>query len=156
MHSGNVYCPARGASEIDGSLSCFEVGQLMAEKPETVDVFVNVLGYRDDQEKAWVALAVDMDLRGYGKTFSEALKELKELVVTQIDFALFKSQPEMIWKPAEPEYHRLFETARQERLRWIMASSPPRHEPTTEIRGLSFPPGFLASRRKGSFSQISG
>lgn len=70
---------------------------------------LNVLGYQEEGE--WVALALEMDLRGYGPTFQEATKELHELVTTQIGFARFKRQPELIWKPAEPVYWRLFEDA---------------------------------------------
>jgi hypothetical protein len=63
-------------------------------------VALNILGYFEDSE--WVALALEMDLRGYGKTFNKALEDLKGLVAMQIGFALFKGQPEMIWRPADP------------------------------------------------------
>lgn len=68
---------------------------------------LNVLGYWDEQEQAWVALALEMDLRGYGPTFEAAEAELEEVVGMQIRFALFKGQPEMMWKPAEPVYWTL-------------------------------------------------
>ena len=73
--------------------------------PRFFGASLNVLGYREQDE--WVALAMEMDLRGYGSTFSEALEELADLVQTQIEFAQFKDQPELIWKPAEPVLRRL-------------------------------------------------
>lgn len=78
------------------------------------DIVLNVLGYEEDGE--WAALALEMDLRGYGPTFEEAVEELSELVAMQISFASFKDQPEMIWKPAEPIWWDLFATHKQERL----------------------------------------
>jgi hypothetical protein len=54
-------------------------------------VAFNVLGYRD--EGGWVALALEMDLRGYGSTFEEAQKDLTYLVAMQIGFARSKGQP---------------------------------------------------------------
>jgi hypothetical protein len=38
-------------------------------------VTLNIPGYFEDSE--WVALALEMDLRGYGKTFYKALEDLK-------------------------------------------------------------------------------
>jgi hypothetical protein len=65
-----------------------------------------VLGYRDEGE--WVALALEMDLRGYGSTFEEAQQDLTDLVAMQMGFARSKGQPELIWKPAEPVWFQLF------------------------------------------------
>lgn len=69
-------------------------------------VVLNVLGYREQED--WVAMALEMDLRGYGQTFREALEELRELVATQIRFAHFKGQAELIWKSAEPVWFERF------------------------------------------------
>lgn len=75
---------------------------------------INILGYRDDD--GWVALAIDMDLRGHGETFDAALEELKELVDMQISFALDKGLPSMIWHPAEDVWIEKWNQARRE---WI-------------------------------------
>src|SRR5215210_1833598 len=69
-------------------------------------VVLNVLGYREDGD--WVALALEMDLRGYGSTFGEALQELRDLVATQIRFAQFKGQADLVWKSAEPVWFERF------------------------------------------------
>lgn len=76
-------------------------------------VVLNVLGYREQED--WVAMALEMDLRGYGQTFREALEELRELVATQIRFAHFKGQAELIWKSAEPVWFERFADVRRER-----------------------------------------
>jgi hypothetical protein len=89
------------------------------------DITLSVLGYRDEGENAWVALALEMDLRGYGSTFDEAVQELNDLVGAQISFARLKNQPEMIWKPAEAVYWRLFEEARRNRLQELVMGSGP-------------------------------
>jgi hypothetical protein len=97
---------------------------------------LSVLGYQEDGE--WVALALDMDLRGYGSTFPEATRELQQLVSTQFEFARFKRQPELIWKPAEPIYWRLFEDARRDRLHEFVLRTAP-SDPSYEIGGLPLP-----------------
>lgn len=97
---------------------------------------LSVLGYEEEGE--WVAVALEMDLRGYGTTFQEATTELHELVTTQIDFARFKKQPELIWKPAEPIYWRLFEAARRDRLQEFVLSAAPR-DPSYAVSGLPLP-----------------
>lgn len=85
---------------------------------ETPSVALDVLGYRDEGE--WVALALDMDLRGYGDSFGEAFEELRELVAMQISFALQKAQPEMIWRPADPVWFERFASARQDLLATVL------------------------------------
>jgi hypothetical protein len=86
-------------------------------------VVLNVLGYQE--EGAWIALALEMDLRGYGGSFGEALEELTDLVGTQIRFAQFKGQPELVWKPAEPVWFERFADARRERLNAMVQDREP-------------------------------
>lgn len=79
--------------------------------PEFLRAPISILGYREADE--WVALALEMDIRGYGPTFYEALDDLRDLVLMQVSFALAKGKPEMIWKNAEPHYFQLYETERR-------------------------------------------
>lgn len=106
-------------------------------------MFLDVLGYKEDED--WVVLALQMDLRGYGATIDEAMKELAELVVMQIRFARFKGQPEMILKPAEPFYWKLFEATVQEHLRSITLNYVPR-DPDYEVRALPLPPAHVIAK----------
>ncbi len=75
-------------------------------------LLVSVLGYREDDQ--WVAFALEMDIRGYGDTFDDALKELVDLVEKQISFADFKEQSEMIFHPVAPIWFSLFAQVRED------------------------------------------
>lgn len=100
-------------------------------------VVLNVLGYREDGE--WVALALEMDLCGYGGTFGEALQELKDLVATQIHFAQLKGQSDLVWKPAEAVWFERFADARRERLNALVQHREP-SDPSYDVAGLILPP----------------
>ena len=69
-------------------------------KPVLRELTVNILGYREEGQ--WVALALEMDLRGRGDTFEDAAAELEELIEMQVSFAYFKNKPELILKAADP------------------------------------------------------
>lgn len=86
--------------------------------PSFSPVLLNVLGYQEEGE--WVAVALELDIRGYGDTFALALEEVYNVVLTQLSFARFKGQPELIWHPAESIWFEHFDKARQERLNaWL-------------------------------------
>ena len=78
------------------------------------NVTVSVLGYREDDN--WCALALKMDLRGYGPTFRQALEDLRETMTMQIGFAYFKNELDMIVHPAEPVFFSLFAQVRNDHL----------------------------------------
>jgi hypothetical protein len=99
-------------------------------------VVLNVLGYREEGE--WVALALEMDLCGYGGTFGEALQELRDLVAAQIRFAQFKGQSELVWKPAEAVWFERFADARRERLNALVQHREP-SDPSYDVAGLIIP-----------------
>jgi hypothetical protein len=114
--------------------------------PEALyDIVLSVLGYHEDDK--WVALALEMDLRGYGDTFQQASKELCDLVAMQISFAIFKGQPEMIFKSAERKYFHIYEKIRSRRIMQIMQ---PQYEEESdfEIRGLPISPDLIADHMK--------
>ncbi len=106
-------------------------------------VTLNVLGYREDDE--WVALALEMDLRGYGHTFGEALAELTDLVGTQIRFAQFKGQSDLVWKSAEPVWFERFADARRERLNALVQDRQP-SDPSYDVASLVIPPAVTGPR----------
>ena len=107
-------------------------------------VTLNVLGYRE--EAGWVALALEMDLRGYGNTFQAALKELVDLVSTQVEFAHFKGQPEILWKPAEPVWFERFADAGRERLN-ALVNQRDLAGSSYDVAGLQIRPGQMAGPR---------
>ena len=110
------------------------------------EIFASILGYKEDGE--WVALALELDLRGYGETFEEALSEVDELCLCQIGFADFKDQPELIFRPAEPVYWQLYEQARQTRIRDLLKPSV---VPEYPIRGLPVPAPHVIDALKSKF-----
>jgi hypothetical protein len=110
---------------------------------------LRILGYRDSDE--WVALALEMDLRGYGGTFEEALADLRELVVMQISFARFKGQPGMIWKNAEPVWFSQWENTRSERLVAFISQRAVSHA-DTEVAELPLPDPSVISECKFSLA----
>ncbi|HXO20635.1 MAG TPA: hypothetical protein VOA87_12010 [Thermoanaerobaculia bacterium] len=112
------------------------------------DIALSVLGFQEDEQ--WVALALEMDLRGYGQTFEEAVDDLRDLVILQIRFALFKDQPEMVWRPAEPVWFQLFAELRSTRLRSFGRPAAP--EGAYQIGGLQLPPAQVFLDRQPDFA----
>ena len=127
--------PSRTASKTEKRPSELDVN------PSTV--VLNVLGYTEDDE--WVALALEMDLRGYGPTFGEALEELTDAVATQIHFAHFKGQAELIWKPAEPVWFERFADVRRERLNALVQDRQPL-DPSFDVASLVIPSAVAAPK----------
>lgn len=115
-------------------------------------VTLNVLGYQESKE--WAALALEMDLRGYGKTFDEALKELKDLVEIQISFALFKGKPEMIFRPADPVWFERFADFRRSCLTEMFTSSHHSHG-NYEVAGLPIPSAHVIEALQSKFTKAN-
>ena len=111
---------------------------------------VNVLGYQEEGE--WVALALEMDIRGYGQSFEEALEDLIDLVNMQLSFAEFKDHPEMAFHPAEPVWFSLFAQVRQDRL--LHYARPAEAE--YEIAGIPMPSPQVIEKEKTKFSLTDG
>ena len=109
---------------------------------------VTILGFKEDGE--WCALALEMDLRGYGTTFEEALEDLKASVAMQISFAHFKGETDMISRPAEAKYFRLYERVKQERFR-TLASMAVSNESDFAIAGMPLPPAEDIMAQKDAF-----
>ena len=114
-----------------------------SKEQDASQVNLGVLAYREGKD--WVALALEMDLRGYGKTIDEAVRELSDLVAMQLSFARLKSQPELVWKPAEPQYWTLFTNAKRDQLLRSAAGSTKRRNPDIEARALDVPPPPLTA-----------
>ena len=95
-------------------------------------IAVDVLGYREAQD--YVALALEMDLRGYGDSFAEALRDLNEQVAMQLSFALYRhGAVDMALRPAEAVYFERFAEAKREA---IVARD---HETGREFSAASIP-----------------
>jgi hypothetical protein len=73
------------------------------------ELSVRVLGFREGDQ--WCALALEMDLRGYGNTFDAAQSELEKAMASQLSFALQMNKPEMALFPAERKYFDMYNEA---------------------------------------------
>lgn len=102
----------------------------------------NVLGYREEGE--WVALALELDLRGYGPTFEDALAEVEDLVIDQVSFAIMKNEPGLIYSPAEPPYFERFTQALFEAL----AEAEGTRDSRDRIAGVPIPPPHVIAAMK--------
>ena len=122
------------------------------------EVYVSVLGYREDGH--WCALALEMDLRGYGQSFDEALQDLRESMSMQIGFALFKNKPGMIFFPADPVYFSLYAQVRNDRIMALTAvgedSTETGQQGEYAITGIPIPPASVVASRQEGFTLSSG
>jgi hypothetical protein len=116
-------------------------------------VTLNILGYREENE--WIALALEMDLRGYGKTFDEALEELKDIVEMQIGFAIFKRQPEMILRPADPIWFDRFAEMRKSCLTEMLTVSHHSAHNDYEVAGLPIPSAHAIEALQDKFMKAN-
>ena len=116
---------------------------------EADSVTVSVLGYREDDD--WCALALEMDLRGYGPTFRQALEDLRETMTMQIGFAHFKNEFDMIFHPAEPVYFSLFAQVRNDHLT-ALARKGSVIESEYAVAGIPIPPPHLIAAEESGFS----
>jgi len=93
-------------------------------------VMVDVLGYHEDGE--WVALALDMDLRGFGSSFEESLEDLMDHVRMQISFAIQKGDMDLVYHPADRKYFDMYDAAKKEELEQLIKEKPtkPRYRAT--------------------------
>jgi hypothetical protein len=80
------------------------------QKHQTFEV--SVITFRDGD--TWTALALEMDLRGYGPTAEAANDDLGEMLMAQVSFAVQMGHPESVWNRAPDEYWRMFEEVRRE------------------------------------------
>jgi len=78
-------------------------------------VRINVLGVREDG--MWCAIALEMSLRGYGETFKDALKNLREAIVAQVAFAIKNQTVDSIFIPAEPHYFKRYKDLKHKALK---------------------------------------
>ncbi len=122
-------------------------------------LMINVLGYHDKEEEAWVALGLEMDIRGYGSSFEEAAEDLGELVIMQIGFAQAKNQPELLLHPAEPVWWQLFEQMRQARFSDMArgrSTGSLGHHAEYEIAGMPLPSPQAIAQRRAQFDRLNG
>lgn len=117
--------------------------------PKSLGLHIRVLGYKEDGE--WVALALEMDLRGFGATFSEAMEELRGLVEAQVASAIEAGHPEAILFPAERKWFKKWD----ELFRAVVTESLANRTRRTEDYDLADLPFPFWSREASSPAQVS-
>ncbi|GBE46183.1 hypothetical protein BMS3Bbin11_01279 [bacterium BMS3Bbin11] len=124
---------------------------IMNTSEKKVEINLNVLGYKEDKE--WTALALEMDLRGFGDTFDKALEDLNDQIQMQISFAVFKNNLDMAFYPAAPTYFALYEQVRQDRMRNYLTEK--HHDYEYEIGGLPMPAAHIIKELQGTFEETN-
>ena len=89
-----------------------EDGASITGKETALEPTINVLGVREDD--AWCAIALEMSLRGYGRTFEAALDALREAIEAQVSFAVQQDSLDRIFMPADPHYFKLYADMKRE------------------------------------------
>jgi hypothetical protein len=118
-------------------------GEVPSDAAAVYEITLNVLGYLDDEE--WTAIALEMDLRGFGPTFHDAVESLMELVKMQVSFAHFKRQPEMVLRPAAPVWWERFAEVRRDHLDAIIRDRS-RSDKSFDIAGIRIPPAYAIAQ----------
>lgn len=108
------------------------------------EIYLSVLGYKEDGQ--WVAIALEMDLRGRGTSFDKAAEDLLDLVRMQVSFALSKNQPELILRSADPIWFAKFAEVRSERLHSMLSEGV--EDSPFQIAGLPIPPPHIIADLK--------
>ncbi len=72
-----------------------------------MSIALKVLGVQEDN--GWYAIAIDMNLRGFGKNSEEALDDLLETIEFQINYAIHHGTLDQIFIPADKYYLDLYE-----------------------------------------------
>ena len=117
---------------------------------ETKIFAANTIVFREDPA-TWVALALEMDVRGYGPTPEAAIHDLMEMLHAQISYAVQMGHPESVWHRAEDRYWRMWEKARQKR---FVADASGSEAPTDEIADL-VPLSLLAMKHRDEWTAAS-
>lgn len=86
----------------------------MALRNAMIRLDLSILGYQESGK--WLAHCLEMDIIGYGDSFSEAMQKVNELIEMQVSFAVSQGHPQTMLNPAPPKYWALFHTARERAL----------------------------------------
>lgn len=114
----------------------------MSQQLQTFEI--SVIVFREDS--AWTALALEMNIRGYGETQQDAVKDVLDMLAAQVSFAIQQGHPESVWAPAEPKYWQMFEQARKNQFVAHVSGS---EAPTDQLADLVPLPLLASSHANG-------
>ena len=111
-----------------------------------LEIHLDVLFTKEEGE--WCAIALDMSLRGYGKSREDALDDLLDAVHAQVTFALEHDTLDNIFIPADQKY---FERYNQERLEALKRNAKRDTQPSRKARSaVSIPFAAIFQRRESA------
>ncbi|MEK6372641.1 MAG: hypothetical protein AABO58_08090 [Acidobacteriota bacterium] len=116
---------------------------------ETKTFEANVIVFREDS--TWTALALEMDVRGYGSTARAAFDDVAQMLGAQVSFAVQIGHPESVWHPAEKKYWQMWEEARRNQ---FVAEASGSEAPTDQIAHL-VPLSLLAMKQRDEWIAAS-
>ncbi|MGI8739963.1 MAG: type II toxin-antitoxin system HicB family antitoxin [Gammaproteobacteria bacterium] len=108
------------------------------------------------EEGKIVALALEMDLVGHGDTIDEAIADLRDLIRMQIELAISRNNPDLIFKDAEAKYFELFEQLHRRSLRAQIFGSDEEEESEYQSCGVQVLTSDLIAKMKSSTAQAHG
>jgi len=109
---------------------------------ETKAFEANVIVFREDS--MWTALALEMDVRGYGPTPKAALEDVIVMLQAQVSYAVQMGHPESVWHRADETYWQMWEGARRNQ---FVAEASGSEAPTDQIADL-VPLSLLAMKHR--------
>ena len=109
----------------------------------------NIIVFPEDSR--WTALALEMDVRGYGDTPEEASKDVVGMLEAQISFAVQMGHLESVWHPADEKYWRMWAEARRSKFVADASGSEAQANEIAELISLS----LLASTHRDEWAAAS-
>jgi hypothetical protein len=120
----------------------------MSDESKTFEV--SVIAFHEESEAEWTALALEMNLRGYGSTAKDAMDDLVEMLIAQISYAVQMGHPESVWNRAEDKYWRMFEEVRRNRFVAEVSGVEPSSDRIADMVPLS----LLAMRHREGWNAV--
>jgi len=113
------------------------------------DMTLSILGLREEGDE-WHAIALELDLHGYGATYDEAKADLVDHIKMQIAFSMQKGKPELVPFATDVTYWKLFAITHAEQFSaW---SQPTSEDRQIRTGGLNLPPAHVIAEMEGGFT----
>ena len=93
-----------------------EKGKNEVIKKLNIDKNLHILIVEDKEKNIFLAHCLDMDVVAQGKTTSEAISELKEAIITQMEHCLENDMLDNLFRPAPKNYWDMFYRSQANRI----------------------------------------
>ena len=115
---------------------------------DRVGITLSVIVYPEDGE--FVALALEMDLRGYGSTSEEAMEELRELIAVQLSSALqTHGSIESAMFRAEAQYFDMYHHAKLDEMKALFGERRQSSRTSAVFSDIPIPDPHVIAQMKG-------